>query len=129
MRKGQAAPRSITQGLRAKAWWVLRKNRTMTLAELQLTVCDGSEKCAGNNLRRWLNQLVSAGLVTRALEPDGILTSNGSYRYTLIQDWARKRRWFGYQSAQCLTPTAELQCRSAWHRIVISPITKRTDYE
>lgn len=90
MRKGQSAPRTLTQGLRAKAWWVLRKNRTMTLAELQLTVCDGSEKCAGNNLRRWLNQLVSAGLVARALEPDGILASNGSHRYTLVKDWGAR---------------------------------------
>jgi len=90
MRKGQTAPRTLTQGLRAKAWWVLRKNRTMTLTELQLTVCTGKEKSAASNLRRWLNQLVAAGLITRAMEPDGILTSNGSYRYTLVNDLGAK---------------------------------------
>ena len=90
MRKGQIAPRTVTRGLRARAWWVLRKNRSMTLAELQLTLCSGKEKNPDNNLRRWLNALVSAGFMTRALESDGKLTSNGSYRYTLVNDLGAK---------------------------------------
>ena len=90
MRKGQTAHRTMTGGLRAKAWWVLRKNRSMTLAEIMLTVCDGNEKCAGINLRRWLNHLVSSGLLTRERVGDGKLTSNGSYRYTLVKDLGPK---------------------------------------
>lgn len=86
MRKGQSAPRTVTGGLRAKAWWVLRKNRSMTLAELMLTLCDGSEKEAESNLRRWLNSLVKAGVLTRSRVADGKLTSNGSYQYHLVKD-------------------------------------------
>jgi hypothetical protein len=78
MRRGQIAPRTITGGLRARAWWVLRKNRNMTLAELMLTVCDGKEKSAESNLRRWLNKLVCAGLLTRERVEDGKLTSNAT---------------------------------------------------
>jgi hypothetical protein len=90
MRKGQTAQRTMTGGLRAKAWWVLRKNRSTTLAELMLTVCDGSEKSADTNLRRWLNCLVSSGLLIRERVDDGKLTSNGSYRYTLVKDLGPK---------------------------------------
>ncbi len=86
MRQGQTAPRTMTGGLRAKAWWVLRKNRRMTLAELMLTVCDGKEKSAETNLRRWLNNLVDAGFMTRERVSDGKLTSNGSYQYSLVKD-------------------------------------------
>jgi len=88
--KGQSAPRTMTGGLRAKAWWVLRKNRSMTLAELQLTVCDGSEKNAEGNLRRWLNKLIAVGFLIRKRESDGKLTSNGIYRYTLVKDLGSK---------------------------------------
>ena len=90
MRKGQSAPRTVTRGLRAKAWWVLRKNRTMTLAELLLTVCTGREKSAANNLRNWLNSLVRAGVLARELADDGKPTSNGSYHYCLVADLGPK---------------------------------------
>jgi len=90
MRKGQTAPRTMTGGLRAKAWWVLRKNRRITLAELMLTICDGNEKSAESNLRRWLNNLVVAGILTRERVDDGKLTSNGSYRYALVKDLGPK---------------------------------------
>lgn len=90
MRKGQEAPRTMTGGLRARAWWVLRKNRSMTLVDLMLTVCNGEEKDAKNNLRRWLNNLVCAGLLTRERVADGKLTSNGSYRYALVKDLGPK---------------------------------------
>jgi hypothetical protein len=89
-RKGKPSPRTVTIGLRAKAWWVLRKNKSMTLAEIMLTVCDGSEKNAESNLRGWLNKLSCAGMLTRRREPDGKLTSNGSYRYTLVKDLGPK---------------------------------------
>lgn len=90
MRKGQTAPRTMTGGLRAKAWWVLRKNRRVTLAELMLTICDGDEKSAESNLRGWLNKLVLAEVLTRERVDDGKLTSNGSYRYALTKDLGPK---------------------------------------
>lgn len=85
-RNGYPAPRTVTVGLRAKAWWVVRKNKSITLAELMLTLCDGSEKTPVANLRRWLNNLTAVGLLTRAREDDGKPTSNGSYRYVLARD-------------------------------------------
>lgn len=85
-RKGYPSPRTVTIGLRKQAWWVLRKNKSITLAEVMLTICDGSEKTPRVNLSRWLNGLLAAGLVSRKLEDDGKPTSNGSYRYTLVRD-------------------------------------------
>ncbi|WP_333873099.1 hypothetical protein [Methylobacter sp.] len=85
-RKGYAAPRTVTVGLRAQAWWVLRKNKSITLAELRLTICKGTELTPEVNLRRWLNALLAVGLLTRKLEDDGKPASNGSYRYTLVKD-------------------------------------------
>ena len=86
MRQGQLAPRKRTAGLRAKAWWVLRKNKSITLSELMLTICSGNEKNAETNLRSWLNRLVATGLLSRQREKDGKLTSNGTYRYELVSD-------------------------------------------
>jgi len=86
MRQGQKAPRTRTGGLRARAWWILRKNRSMTLIELQNSICDGSEKDPIANLRKWLTRLVKAGVLAIKRVDDGKLTSNGSYSYTVIKD-------------------------------------------
>ena len=88
MRPGQKVPRKIkqTHGLRARAWWVLRKNKVMTSIEIQSTVCNGSEKSADSNLRRWLIKLVDAGILSIAKIDDGKLTSNGSNLYSLVLD-------------------------------------------
>ena len=86
MLKGQNAPRKKTVGLRSKAWWVLRKNKSITLSEIMLTVCTGKEKNAETNLRSWLSRLVEVGLLSREREQDGKLTSNGTYRYQLLND-------------------------------------------
>jgi hypothetical protein len=60
------------------------------LAELQLTICDGSEKSPESNLRHWLNKLVHVGVISRQREPDGKLTSNGTYRYRLEKELGPK---------------------------------------
>lgn len=106
MHKGQTAPRTITGGLRAKAWWILRKNRRTTLAELMLTLCDGSEKSAESNLRRWLNKLVCASVLDRKRIADGKLTSNGSYLYTLIKDLGPKAPVVRVSSGQVFDPNS-----------------------
>lgn len=90
MRKGQRAPRTVCIGLRAQAWWVLRKNRAMTITELLMTLNDGRHKCADGNLSRYLRQLVKAGILSRERVPDGKLTSNGVYCYRLIKDLGAK---------------------------------------
>lgn len=58
----------------------------MTLAELMLTVCDGSEGNAETNLRRWLGKLTQAGIFSRVKVADSNPLSSGSYRYTLMKD-------------------------------------------
>lgn len=88
MRKGQSAPRKVTWGLRQKAWWLLRKNQTMTLNEMLQTLNDGSHRDPEHNLRGWLNQLYFAGILGRErirLASDPI-TSNGVYCYSLVED-------------------------------------------
>lgn len=86
----QIRPRSITRGLRKRAWWLLRKNRKTTLIDLQLSICEGNEKDPVNNLRKWLNALVDSGIVKRERIDDGKLTSNGSYLYILVNDLGPK---------------------------------------
>lgn len=90
MRKGQQAPRTVCMGLRARAWWVLRKNGAMTLTELLLTLADSRHKCADGNLSRYLGRLTKAGILSRERVPDGKLTSNGVYRYRLMKDLGAK---------------------------------------
>lgn len=75
-----------TGGLRSKAWWVLRKNKSMTRQDIQNSICNGSEKAAKSNLCRWLIKLVAIGILDVKKIDDGILTSNGIYLYTLIKD-------------------------------------------
>jgi len=75
-----------TGGLRARAWWVLRKNKRMTVLDIQNTVCDGSEKSAESNLRRWLIKLAAAGILEVSRVDDGKPTSNGSNLYTVVVD-------------------------------------------
>ncbi len=75
-----------TGGLRARAWWVLRKNKSMTVLDIQNTVCNGSEKSAESNLRRWLIKLVAAGILKTTRVDDGKLTSNGSNLYSVVVD-------------------------------------------
>ncbi|MDO9104910.1 MAG: hypothetical protein Q7U57_08100 [Methylovulum sp.] len=90
MRKGQQAPRTVCLGLRARAWWVLRKNRSMTLTELLLALADSQHKCADGNLGHYLRELAKAGILSRERVPDGKLTSNGVYRYRLVKDLGAK---------------------------------------
>lgn len=84
--KGKSAPKIKCRGLRARAWWLLRKNRVMTLADILSTVCNGEEKEAEGNVGRWLRALVKTGILRRERVADGKLTSNGVYRYTLLTD-------------------------------------------
>ncbi len=106
MRQGQKAPRTRTGGLRARAWWVLRKNRSMTLIDLQSSICDGSEKDPIANLRKWLTKLVAAGVVVIERVDDGKLTSNGSYSYTVIKDLGSKAPIVRAQGGQVFDPNS-----------------------
>jgi len=39
-RKGQISPRTVTLGLRQRAWWVMRRRICFTLPELLSTLAD-----------------------------------------------------------------------------------------
>ncbi len=78
--------RNKSTGLRARAWWVIRKNKRTTLKELLLSLNDGQQKDPGNNLSQYLRKLSLCGVLARRRVPDGILTSNGVYEYRLIKD-------------------------------------------
>lgn len=90
MSKGQQAPRTVTRGFRSQAWWLMRKNRAMTIADILLTLHDGAQRKPVHNIRRWLNGLVAVGVLTRERIDDGKLTSNGSYLYQIAVDIGRK---------------------------------------
>lgn len=106
MRQGQTAPRTRTGGLRARAWWVLRKNKSMTLIDIQTTICDGSEKNPVGNLRKWLNKLVAAGVMEIERVDDGKLTSNGSYSYTVTRNLGPKAPIVRARSGQVFDPNS-----------------------
>ncbi|UOA07811.1 hypothetical protein [Methylobacter sp. S3L5C] len=82
MRQSTIARRKVrrTGSLRARTWWLLRKNKCMTLLEIQNIICDGSEKNATANLRRWLIKLVAVGVL------DTEQANNGGSRYKLVID-------------------------------------------
>jgi len=86
------SPRTVTFGLRQRAWWVMRRRISFTLSELLSTLADGSERDATGNLRRYLKALNDAGIVrVDAARQRGVaLTSPGCYRYRLIIDTGRK---------------------------------------
>lgn len=88
--KGRPVVRKRAVGLRNKAWWVIRRNKHMTLAEMLQSICDGTEKDPAINLRRWLNKLVDAGILARDKIQDGKPNSNGSYDYRLVKNLGSK---------------------------------------
>jgi len=95
-RKGQTCPRTITIGLRQRAWWVMRKRITFTARELLATLANGTEKDAPGNLGKYLRALEKAGIIKREAvrEPAASLTSNGCLRYRLaINDGRRAPVW------------------------------------
>jgi len=54
-----------TNGLRERAWWLMRELRKFTVADLLTTLADGSERDAHGNLGRYLSVLEQAGVVQR----------------------------------------------------------------
>ncbi|BBE51182.1 hypothetical protein OYT1_ch1635 [Ferriphaselus amnicola] len=88
MTKGQTAPRTVTAGLRQRAWWILRNRKETTLPQLLSTLADGQEKDATSNLGKYLRALERAGIVSRAAKrvPGNDPTSNGHIRYLLQID-------------------------------------------
>lgn len=88
---GQKMPRSVTTGLRQRAWWVLRARGTVTLPMVLAAIADGTEKAASSNIGRYLRALERAGFVARASQRERgqALTSNGHVRYRLVRNNGR----------------------------------------
>lgn len=87
-RKGQSSPRTITQGLRQRAWWVLRNRKEATIPQLLFTLADGEQKDASSNLGKYLGALEKARILGRSATrvPGTSITSNGHVRYLLLID-------------------------------------------
>lgn len=68
---GQGTRTRKPSGLRARAWWVMVREKTFCLDGLLCTVATGDERGAEHNLRSYLNALEAAGIVTRIASPRG----------------------------------------------------------
>ena len=91
-RKGQISPRTVTIGLRPRAWWVMRRRTSFTITELMATLCDGTERDAYGNLAKWIRALEKAGILKRdeKRQAGSALTSPGMLRYHLVINSGRE---------------------------------------
>lgn len=78
--------RQRSYGLRSRAWWMIRKNKTVTLADLLMVLNDGARKNADRNIQQYLTLLTRVGVLSRERIDDGKSTSNGVYQYRLVND-------------------------------------------
>lgn len=107
MRTGQTALRCVTTGLRARAWWVMRRHGSFTLPELLATVAEGSERDAASNLRAWLRALARSGiLVVEGRAAPELPTSNGCLRYRLVLDCGRAAPVWRQSRAEVYDPNS-----------------------
>lgn len=72
--------------LRERAWWCMREMAAFDLDELLLTVADGAERAAADNLRRYIKQLEQHGVVARMRQQ----RDDANRRYRLAQDLGPK---------------------------------------
>lgn len=86
MSPGQTAPRTVTQGLRARAWWVMREQKRFTLPGLLAIVADSRQRDAASNLGKYLRHLTQAGILAEdGRDAPARLTDNGVKRYRLVK--------------------------------------------
>ncbi len=109
-RKGQVSHRTVTTGLRPRAWWVMRRRLSFTISELQATLCDGSERDANGNLAKWMRALEKAGIVEREekRQAGSALTSPGMLRYRLIINAGRKAPVWRAKSNTVYDPNSQI---------------------
>lgn len=81
-------------GLRARAWWVIRKERLFTLEKLLFSVADGSERDATANLQKYISALERVGvlvrLARRALGTTATNNGHGHVVWRLVRDLGRQ---------------------------------------
>lgn len=79
-RRGRGRPEAVqATGLRQRAWWLMRKLPRFTIDDLLFTLADGSERDAGENLRKYIRSLERVGVLARLMRraPGYGPTSNG----------------------------------------------------
>lgn len=106
--KGQISPRTVTTGLRQRAWWVMRRRTHFTLSDLLHTLADGTERAAASNLGRYLRALEKAGIIKREAKrkAGSALTSNGHLSYQLVINEGRKAPVSRAKSATVFDPNS-----------------------
>jgi hypothetical protein len=109
-RKGQISNRTVTLGLRPRAWWVMRRQGNFTINVLLLTLCDGTERDAAGNLGKYVRALEKAGIVKREAERQAgsALTSPGMLRYQLVINAGRKAPVWRAQSNTVYDPNSKI---------------------
>lgn len=101
-------------GLRARAWWVMRRMVRFSLDQLVMTVVDGSEAAAPSNLQKYITALECVGVLVKMprRQPGTALTSNGHVVWQLARNLGRKppvwrgktQRLFDPNSGELLPP-------------------------
>jgi hypothetical protein len=93
LRSGPKGPqlygqRSRAPGLRQCAWNVLRMGGKRTIDDILMRSCEGKERDAYSNVRKYVKALARAGYVTRMPTREQALnaTSNGCIRWFLVKD-------------------------------------------
>jgi len=102
------SPRTVTIGLRQRAWWVMRKRISFTIPELLATLADGTERDALGNIGKYVRALEKVGIVKR--DADRVmgpaLTSPGMFRYQLIINAGRKAPVWRAQTRSVYDPNS-----------------------
>lgn len=80
--------RTVTGGLRARAWRAIRIRKKFSVAELVRITAEGTENDAEENLRKYVRALRQAGYLAPMArkEPGMVPQSNGFTRYLLVRD-------------------------------------------
>lgn len=109
-RQGQISPRTVTIGLRQRAWWVMRKRINFTVQELLSTLADGTERDAASNIGKYVRALEKAGIVQREekRQAGSALTSPGMLRYRLVINAGRKAPVWRTRNNMVYDPNSEI---------------------
>lgn len=109
-RKGQISHRTVTIGLRHRAWWVIRNRGSFTVQGLMTTLCNGSERDAYGNLSKYVLALEKAGIVKREekRQAGSALTSPGMLRYQLAINSGRNAPVWRAKSNTVYDPNSEI---------------------
>ena len=109
-RQGQISPRTVTIGLRQRAWWVMRKRINFTVQELLATLADGTERDAASNIGKYVRALEKAGIVQREAkrQAGSALTSPGMLRYRLVINAGREAPVWRTRNNMVYDPNSEI---------------------